>query len=93
MSCHCKGKCCGAKIAWILVLVGALNWGLVGLGHFVGSDLNLVKLALGSWPAVEAVVYILVGLAAIMVIVGCPCKKCKDSNANCAACKVEEKKA
>jgi uncharacterized membrane protein YuzA (DUF378 family) len=52
-------------IAFILLLVGGLNWGLVGLGGFVGGDWNVVHMILGSWPAVEWIVYILVGLSAI----------------------------
>jgi len=48
-----------------LVLIGALNWGLVGVGDFVGQNLNVVNLVLGSWPMVESVVYVLVGLAAV----------------------------
>ena len=39
-----------------LVIIGALNWGLVGLLNF-----NLVELLLGTWPILEKVVYILVG--------------------------------
>ena len=52
-------------VAWILVIVGAVNWGLVGLGGFMGSDWNLVSMLLGSWPAVEWLVYVLVGLSAV----------------------------
>lgn len=53
--------------ALALVIVGALNWGLVGIGYFVDAtaNWNLVNLLLGSIPALEAVVYVLVGLAAI----------------------------
>ena len=47
-------------IALILVIIGALNWGLVGI---VGLDLVA---ALGS--GVARVVYILVGLAGIYTI-------------------------
>lgn len=54
----CKSSC------W-LVLIGALNWGLVGVGDFVGSDLNVVHMVVGSWPQVESLVYVLVGLAAV----------------------------
>lgn len=43
----------------ILVVVGALNWGLVALGY------NLVNLILGSVPVLENIVYGLVGIAAI----------------------------
>ncbi len=61
-------------LAWILVLVGAVNWGLVGVGYFVGSNLNVVQLLLGAWPMVEAIVYILVGLSALYCLVGCKSK-------------------
>jgi len=58
----------------ILVLVGALNWGLVG-----AFDINIVNAVFGSWARVERVIYVLVGLAAIsLCFVGScgPCKKC-----------------
>lgn len=77
-----KGGCIGHKISCALVVIGALNWGLVG----INPNYNLVHMILGSWSMVERVVYILVGLAGIMMIVGCKCKKCM------AACKMEEKK-
>ena len=81
----CKGKCCGGGCAvhktgkWLLV-VGGLNWGLVGLGALVGkADWNVVHMIFRSMPTVEAVVYVLVGLAAVMKVVGCHCKKCMGS--------------
>ncbi len=52
----------------VLVIVGALNWGLVGLGGYMGSDLNLVSMLLGSVPVVENLVYLLVGLAGVYEI-------------------------
>ncbi len=60
----CEGTTVG-KVAWILVLIGALNWGLVGLGNLLGFQGNVVELLLGSWPVVENVVYVLVGLSAV----------------------------
>lgn len=48
-----------------LVVVGGLNWGLIGLGGFMGADWNVVKMLLGAWPQVEWIVYILVGLSAL----------------------------
>ncbi len=79
MTCNgdCKGKCGVSKFAWVLVIIGGLNWGLVGLGMLMGSDLNLVSMLLGSWPMVVAIVYLLVGIATLVKIFGCPCKKCK----------------
>ena len=56
-------------IAFILVIVGGLNWGLIGIGGFVGSDLNVVHMILGSWPTVEWIVYVLVGLSALLLLV------------------------
>lgn len=50
-------------IALILVVVGGLNWGLVG-----AFDFNLVEAILGE-GGVADIVYILVGLSAILVAV------------------------
>lgn len=55
-------------IAWILVIIGGLNWLLIGLGGFFGGNWNVVNLILGSVPAVEWLVYIVIGLAAVSVI-------------------------
>ena len=65
-------------IAFILLVVGGLNWGLVGLGGFAGADWNVVNMILGSWPQVEWIVYVLVGLSAVWLLVGHKkdCKMC-----------------
>lgn len=77
----CNSKCCGghcvlAMITKILVIIGGINWGLVGIGMLMSKDLNLVKMLLGSWPTVEAAIYLLVGISAVFTIFGCRCKKC-----------------
>ena len=66
-------------VAWILVMIGAVNWGLVGLGWVVGggSDWNVVHMILGSWAWAEWVIYVLVGVSGIMLAIGCKCDKCK----------------
>jgi len=51
------------QVANILVVVGALNWGLVGL-----LDLNVVKIVLGSVAGLEKIVYILVGLSGVLAL-------------------------
>lgn len=51
-------------IATILVVVGGLNWGLVG-----ALDFNLVAALFGAMPIIERAVYVLVGLSAIYMIV------------------------
>lgn len=55
-------------IASILVIVGALNWGLIGIGLFIKKNLNIVNLILGSIPILENLVYILIGLAGLYTI-------------------------
>ena len=52
------------KASFLLVLIGALNWGLVGLANF-----DLVQAIFGSIPLISRIVYILIGAAAINIIV------------------------
>lgn len=55
-------------LAFILTVVGALNWGLVGLGYFMGGDWNLVHMILGSVASLENLVYVLVGVSAAWLV-------------------------
>jgi uncharacterized protein len=59
------------SISFVLVIVGALNWGLIGIGRLMGGvDYDVVKLILNPVsPALESVVYLLVGLSAVNLIV------------------------
>ena len=51
-------------VAWILVVIGALNWGLVGVFNF-----DLVAAIFGGAETIASkVVYILVGVAALVAI-------------------------
>ena len=50
-------------ITLVLVIIGGLNWGLVGLFSF-----DLVQFILGSIPALQNAVYIVVGLSALYMI-------------------------
>ena len=49
-------------VALVLLVIGGLNWGLVGL-----MDTNVVDMVLGSMPMVVRLVYILVGLSGLYV--------------------------
>lgn len=51
------------KLAYILVIVGGLNWGLVGAANF-----NLVDTIFGMGSTLSMIVYILVGLSAVYLI-------------------------
>lgn len=67
------------KLTFLLVLVGALNWALVGL-----FDFNLVTFLFGSVPMLVTIVYILVGLSALseLAIHQHICKVCAEMKAN-----------
>lgn len=50
-------------IAWVLLVIGGLNWLLVGLGGW-----NVVDMIFGTASVVSRIVYILVGLSALVSI-------------------------
>lgn len=85
--CESGGKYCVlVMIVKVLVIVGGVNWGLVGLGMLLGVEggYNIVNMLLSSIPVLEAIVYLLVGVAAVMAIFDCKCKKCTDcAGASC----------
>jgi hypothetical protein len=66
-------------VTFILVIVGGLNWGLVGLGWWMGgADWNVVHMILGSLgTSVEGLVYVLVGLSAVYLVAVDHKKTCK----------------
>ena len=52
-------------IAYIILIIGGLNWGLVGIFNF-----NLVSTIFGAYPAVGTIiVYVLVAVSAIWLII------------------------
>ena len=51
-------------VVWILLVVGGLNWGLVGV-----FDFNLVSAIFGEMTILTRIIYILVGLAALYDII------------------------
>lgn len=51
------------KIAYLLVIIGALNWGLVGVFNF-----NLVAMIFGAGSLLSRIVYSLVGLSGVYLI-------------------------
>lgn len=57
-----------SQITRVLVVVGGINWGLIGLGMLMSKDWNVVNMILGGVPMLEAIVYVLVGLAAVRMI-------------------------
>lgn len=53
-----------SAVVLLLIIVGGLNWGLVG-----AFDFNLVDSLFGEGSALARVVYVLVGLAALYKLV------------------------
>ncbi|ANF81414.1 DUF378 domain-containing protein [Acinetobacter sp. NCu2D-2] len=50
-------------IAYVLVIIGGLNWGLVGAFNF-----DLVAAIFGEMSVLSRIVYVLVGLSALYLI-------------------------
>ncbi len=53
-------------VCWVLLIVGGLNWGLVGI-----ADFNLVDAIFGMSSALTRLIYVLVGLSAVYQIIFC----------------------
>ena len=65
--------------AYVLVLTGALNWGLIGL-----FDFNLVSALFGDMTLVTRIIYSLVGVSAIASMFMLPnCNTHKDEYCKC----------
>ena len=50
-------------IALILVIIGAINWGLIGLFNF-----NLVDTIFGTMSVISRIIYTLVGISGLWAI-------------------------
>ncbi|MFA6511644.1 MAG: DUF378 domain-containing protein [Patescibacteria group bacterium] len=57
-------------IAFILLVVGGLNWGLVGF-----TDFDLVASIFGEGSALARIVYALVGISAVYLLIAVPSKR------------------
>ncbi len=51
------------KIALALVIIGAINWGLIGIFNF-----NLVDTIFGVMSVISRIIYILVGISGLWAI-------------------------
>jgi hypothetical protein len=47
-------------IALILIIIGAINWGLIGIFNF-----NLVETIFGGFSVISRIIYILVGVSGL----------------------------
>lgn len=51
------------KISLVLVIIGAINWGLIGIFNF-----NLVEMIFGSMTVITRIIYALVGISGLWAI-------------------------
>ena len=74
-------KCCPVcKIVGLLVVLGAINWGLFGV-----FGINLVASLLGDMTMGAKIVYGLIGVAGVMKLISCffKCPCCKVDGETC----------
>ena len=70
-----KQACTFCKVVGAIAIIGALNWGLIGL-----FNLNLVDQIFGMGSVISRVIYVVVGLTGVLLLLSyfkvCPsCKK------------------
>lgn len=51
-------------LAYVLIIIGALNWGLIGIFGF-----NLVSFLFGEMTVLTRIIYSLVGISAILHLI------------------------
>lgn len=74
------GKCVVCKLVGLLVVLGALNWGLIGIFQY-----NPVEALLGDLTTPARAVYGLVGVAGVLAILAClKCCPCQKGNGSCS---------
>ncbi len=68
-----------AWVSFALVVIGGINWGLIGLFNY-----NFVESLLGAWPVIVRIIYLLVGLGALwmLYVASKCCKQC----CSCGSC-------
>ena len=70
-----KQACLLCKIVGALAIIGAINWGLIGI-----LQVNFVERIFGELSAITRIIYVLVGLSGLALLASyftvCPaCKK------------------
>ena len=75
--------CVACKIVSLLVIVGAINWGLFGV-----FGIDLVARLLGGMTTAATVVYGLIGVAGVIKLISCfvKCPGCKTDGSDGASC-------
>jgi uncharacterized membrane protein YuzA (DUF378 family) len=56
------------SVSFILTCLGALQWGMVGIGGFLGKNFNIIAVLTKGNSMIEYGIYTLVGLAGLLYI-------------------------
>lgn len=74
------------NIAYILVLIGAVQWGIIGL-----FSINIIEMIFDSVPMITQLIYVLVGLSGLYLILFVNKKKssCCEDECACTTCKTD----
>lgn len=71
------------KTAYVLVIIGALNWGLVGL-----FSIDLINMIFDSSSMIARLIYTVVGLSGLYMIISLYMHTCSH---NCSSCSCDSK--
>ena len=56
-------------LSMVIIILGALNWGLIGLGELMGGqNWNVIAQIFDQWPEVLYFSYLIIGIAGIWVL-------------------------
>lgn len=56
------------SLTFILTCLGAIQWGLIGIGGFIGKNINVVSFISRGHNTLEYVIYIIIGISAVVHI-------------------------
>jgi uncharacterized membrane protein YuzA (DUF378 family) len=56
------------SLTFIVTCLGAIQWGLIGIGGFMGKNINAVAFLSRGNSTLEYVIYLIIGICAIVHI-------------------------
>jgi len=56
------------SLTFILTCLGAIQWGLIGIGGFMGKNINVVALLSRGNGIIEYAIYLVIGISAVVHI-------------------------
>jgi uncharacterized membrane protein YuzA (DUF378 family) len=56
------------SVTFILTCLGAIQWGLIGIGGFMGKNINIVSMLSRGNGIIEYIIYLIIGISAVVHI-------------------------